>query len=668
MKYVDLIVDNNTNATDGPYTYACREDDIAPGCRVRVPFARGNRLMDGYVIAVGDQPSEKMRNIKEVVQIDRDVRLTQEELETALWMRNRTLCRYIEAIKMFVPDEEKVLGKTKDPFAGFEVSSSVPENLTGEQARAFEGISGPLDHREHKVFLLFGVTGSGKTEIYLQAMQKVLDQGRQGIVMVPEIALTPQVIRRFMDRFGKEKVAVIHSRLTRKQRVVEYDKIRSGQAPVVIGARSAVFAPLKEIGLIVLDESHETSYKSDQSPKYDTLEVAVKRAMAHGAVVVAGSATPSLADYYRSEKGIFTRLSLTERFNETPMPQVHIADMRQELRRGNRSIFSQVLADGIGENLAKNKQIILFLNRRGYASFVSCRECGHVIRCSECGISMPYHKDQNACVCHYCGRKEPLPEQCPACGGTTIRSFGAGTQQVEEKVLELYPDARVRRLDLDSVRKKGSMESILTEFEKHKTDILIGTQLVAKGLDVANVGLVGIVSADVTLNIPDFRSSERTFQLVTQAAGRSGRGDEVGQVVIQTYTPEHEAIRCAARHDYTAFYKGEIRLREQIQYPPFCDLFQLILSDEEEKKAAELAERCVRWLKRKAVKELTVMGPIPAPLSKADGAYRYQVLIKSPEGQRRSTSEMLLQLKRLYTSEKEATSLLTMDVNPYSFM
>ncbi len=668
MKYVDLIVDNNTNATDGPYTYACRDDAVSPGRRVQVPFARGNRLTGGYVIAVHDQPPCGMKNIKEVAQIDEKVCLTQEELETALWLRGRTLCRYIEAIKMFVPDDTQILGRIKDPFAGLELSPSIPERLTPEQTAAFGRISEVLDRRAHKVFLLFGITGSGKTEIYLQSMQRTLDQGRQGIIMVPEIALTPQLIRRFMNRFGKDKVAVIHSRLTRKQRAAEYEKIRSGAAPVVIGARSAVFAPLKDIGLIVLDEAHETSYKSDKSPKYDTLEVAVRRGMSHGAAVIAGSATPSLSDYYRSEKGLFTRLELTARYNETPMPQVRIADMCDEMRCGNRSIFSRALANGIEETLAQGRQVILFLNRRGYASFVSCRECGHVVRCGECGISMPYHKDRNACVCHYCGRTEPLPSLCPECGGKSIRSFGAGTQQVEEKVRELFPEARTARLDLDSTRRKGSMESILMAFEKHKTDILIGTQLVAKGLDVANVGLVGIVSADVTLNIPDFRSAERTFQLVTQAAGRSGRGDQIGQVVIQTYTPGHEAIRCAARHDYGSFYRTEIRLREQIQYPPFCDLFQLVLADEDERKAMELAERCARWIRRKIGDGLTVLGPGPAPLVRADGAYRYQLLIKSPEGQRKSTSEVLLELKRIYTSEKEATSLLTMDVNPYSFM
>ncbi len=668
MKYVDVIVDNNTNATDGPYTYACSSDEVETGQRVWVPFARGNRRTAGYVVAVSDQAPVGMRNIKEVVQIDPAVRLSPEEVETALWMRNRYLCRYIEAIKQFVPDEEPVLGKTKDPFAALELSPSAPELLTPEQSGAFRRIAGELDRQAHHVFLLFGVTGSGKTEIYLQAMQRVLDQGRQGIVMVPEIALTPQVIRRFMNRFGKEQVAVIHSRLTRKQRAVQMGRIRSGEASVVIGARSAIFAPLKNIGLIVLDEEHETSYKSDKSPKYDTLEVAVKRGMAHGAVVVAGSATPSLADYYRSEKGLFTKLSLTARFNRTPMPTVRIADMREELRQGNRSIFSQILADSISENLEKKKQIILFLNRRGYATFVSCRECGYVVRCAECGISMPYHKDRGACICHYCGRAEPLPSLCPECGGKTIRSFGAGTQQVEEKVRELFPRARVRRLDLDSVRKKGSMEAILNGFEKHQTDILIGTQLVAKGLDVGNVGLVGIVSADVTLNIPDFRSAERTFQLVTQAAGRSGRGDQVGQVVIQTYTPEHEALRYAAQHDFEGFYKGEIRLRQQIQYPPFCDLFQLVVSDAEEEKASVLAERCASWLRRKAGKSLTVMGPGLSPLNKAGGLYRYQVLVKSPEGQRRGTADLFQQLKNAYTLEKEATSLLTMDVNPYSFL
>ncbi len=668
MKYVNIIVDNNTNATDELYTYACNDDTIEVGRKVSVPFARGNRVLDGYVASVSDQAPEGIKRLKHIAEIDSDVKISSEAIETALWMRGRYLCRYIEAVKCFLPNDAQAKRKTKDPFADMTIVPSVPEVLTGEQAQAFETICQSIDKKEYKAFLLFGVTGSGKTEVYLQAMKRVIEQGRQGIILVPEISLTPQTIQRFMDRFGRQTVAVLHSKLTPMQKATEYNRIENGEVSVVIGARSAIFAPLKNIGLIVLDEEHETSYKSDKSPKYDTLEVAVKRAMSHGAVVVAGSATPSLTNFYRSENQLFSRLELSERYNETPMPKVKIADMREELKAGNRSLFSQVLADSIADNLNRKKQIILFLNRRGYSSFVACRECGYVIKCPECGISMTYHKDSDLCVCHYCGKKSPVPAVCPECGSKAIRSFGVGTQQVEEKTAELFPEARIERMDLDSIKKKGSMEAILARFQKGKVDILIGTQLVAKGLDFENVGLVGIISADVTLNVPDFRSAERTFQLVTQAAGRSGRGIETGEVVIQTYSPDHAAIISSAVHDYKGFYDQEIRLRKQIQYPPFCDLFQIILADEAEDKAAAMAQRCAVWLRKTAGETLAVMGPCAAPLNKAQGMYRYQILIKSPAGKRKTTSDLLQRLKQVHSAEKEAIKLLTMDINPYSFL
>jgi primosomal protein N' (replication factor Y) (superfamily II helicase) len=668
MKYVNVIVDNNTNATDELYTYACEEDAIRVGCKVSVPFARSNRLLDGYVASVSDQPPEGIKRFKRIAEIDPQVKISPEAVETALWMRGRYLCRYIEAVKCFLPGEAQAKRKTKDPFAEMEVVPSDPEEMTLEQQDAFNAICGSVEKKEYKAFLLFGVTGSGKTEVYLQAMQKVIAQGRQGIIMVPEISLTPQTIQRFMNRFGRQSVAVLHSKLTPMQKSAEYSRIEKGEVSVVIGARSAIFAPLGDIGLIVLDEEHETSYKSDKSPKYDTLEVAVKRAMAHGAAVVAGSATPSLTDFYRSENGLFTRLELSERYNETPMPNVKVADMRDELKAGNRSLFSQVLADSMADHLSRKKQVILFLNRRGYSTFVACRECGYSVKCKECGISMTYHKDSDLCVCHYCGKKAPVPSVCPECGSKAIRSFGVGTQQVEEKARELFPEARIQRMDLDSVKKKGSMEAILSRFAQAKIDILIGTQLVAKGLDFENVGLVGIISADVTLNIPDFRSAERTFQLVTQAAGRSGRGIETGEVVIQTYSPEHAAILSAAVHDYKGFYNQEIRLRRQIEYPPFCDLFQIVIADEEEDKAAGMAERCAVWLRKKAGDTLSVMGPCASPLNKAQGMYRYQVLIKSPAGKRKYTSDLLQNLKTVHGAEKDKAKLLTMDINPYSFL
>ena len=417
----------------------------------------------------------------------------------------------------------------------------------------------------------------------------------------------------------------------------------------------------------MLDEEHETSYKSDKNPKYDTLEVATKRAMDHGAAVVLGSATPSVVDYYRSEKGIFKRIELRERYNKNALPGVEIIDMSKEVRAGNRSLFSVALADAIGEELERGRQVILFLNRRGYSSYVSCRECGFVVKCGECGISMPYHKDDGVCECHYCGRKVRMPKLCPDCGSKLIGGYGVGTQQVEEKARELFPNANIERLDLDSIKKKGELESTLKRFGKGKTDILIGTQLVAKGLDFSNVGLVGIISADVTLNIPDFRASERTFQLMTQAAGRSGRGDERGRVMIQTYSPENRVLHSSAAHDYEGFYKDEIIVRQASEYPPFTDIYQILIMDEDKEKCEKYAQRCVTWLRKKVPEGTYVLGPAAPMLLKQGGLYRYQILIKTPAGNRQQISGIVRELKDKHEQAKEKAKLMTVDINPFSF-
>ena len=471
-----------------------------------------------------------------------------------------------------------------------------------------------------------------------------------------------------MNRFGRDAVAVIHSKLTPQQRSVEYRKIEAGSVKLVIGARSAVFAPFKDIGLIVIDEEHETSYKSDKSPKYDAIEVAVKRAMAHGAAVVLGSATPSVQDFYRCSQGLFTLLELPARYNDVPLPRVSVADMVDELKHGNRSLFSKELADGMADCLDKKKQIILFLNRRGYAAFVSCRDCGSVVKCPECGISMTYHKDAGALICHYCGRKTAVPKVCPDCGSKIIGRFGAGTQQLEEKCRELFPEAAVERLDLDTVSKKGTLESALKRFASGKTDVLIGTQLIAKGLDFSNVGLVGVVSADVSLNIPDFRSAERSFQLMTQAAGRAGRGSEQGRVVIQTCQPEHPAVVSAAKQDYRRFYEAELAVRKAVGYPPFSDIFQIVISDEDGGKAERSAERCAKWLRANTSEGIAVLGPAISPINSIGGKYRYQLLVKSPAGMRREISRTVLQLRKVFTEDKSSAELMTTDINPYSFL
>ncbi|MBQ3931765.1 MAG: primosomal protein N', partial [Firmicutes bacterium] len=477
MKYAGVVVDNNTNATDAIYTYKTDLEDIRIGQKVMVPFSMHDRRAEGYVVSLSDEAPEGVKRFKSIESVVPDVQLSEEAVGTALWMRDRFLCRYIEALKCFLPVSD-VKRKTKDPFEDIEPEVPSVKELTEEQTAALARIGSALAERRNRIFLLHGVTGSGKTEVYMQAMKSVIEDNRQGIVLVPEISLTPQLVGRFMGRFGKESIAVLHSRLTPAQRGAQYKRIESGEVKLVIGARSAVFAPLKDIGLIIMDEEHETSYKSDMSPKYDTLEVAERRALTHGAVIVLGSATPSVVDYSRSESGVFERIELTERYNKNPLPTVEIVDMSAEIRAGNRSLFSQKLLDQMRRCLNEKKQIILFLNRRGYASFVSCRECGHTMRCPECGISYTYHRQEGALMCHYCGRKIPMPKVCPECGSKLIGGFGAGTEQVELKVKELFPEAAVERLDLDTAKKKGSMESVLKRFGKGKVDILIGTQLV----------------------------------------------------------------------------------------------------------------------------------------------------------------------------------------------
>jgi len=667
MKYVNVVIDNNTDATDLLYTYQTDVDDISIGQVISVPFGMHNRKSEAYVVEVLDERPEGLKTVKKILEINPNICLSEEAVNTALWMHTRYICRYVEAIKCFLPISE-VKRAGKDPFENIEVIQDYPKDLNEEQKAALYEISEEIQQNKHDVFLLKGVTGSGKTEVYLQAMESVIQKGRQGIILVPEISLTPQVVGRFMNRFGKDSVAVLHSKLTPVQRTVQYKRIASGEVKLVIGARSAIFAPFDNIGLIVLDEEHETSYKSDKSPKYDTIELAIKRAMQCNAVVVLGSATPSVNDYYRSKQGIFKRIEIKNRYNQNSMPDVSIVDMTREIKAGNKSMFSKTMASEIQKQLDDNKQVILFLNRRGYNSFVSCRDCGYVVTCPDCGIAMPYHKDDGMCECHYCGRKVKMPKTCPECNSKLIGGYGVGTQQLEEKTQELFPGAVIDRLDLDSVKKKGELESTLKRFEKGKTNILIGTQIVAKGLDFANVGLVGIINADVSLNIPDFRSAERTFQLVTQAAGRSGRGDEIGKVIIQTYEPDHFALLYSARHDYEGFYEQEIQVRKAAGYPPFADLYQIIIQDENLEKLEEYSKNCAEWLRTQVPDGTLVLGPAAPMILKQGDLYRYQILIKTPSGTRSEISKLVRILKDKHDHIKNGAKLMTIDINPFSFV
>lgn len=670
MKYIDVVIDNKSEHTDVLYTYGCENDDIRAGQKVYVPFARGNKIREAYVFGVFDTPDKEYKNLKYVDSIDEDVCLNDEIIGTCKWMKRRYLCKYIDAVKCFTPAGSKSQrGKERKPYKDVKGEELVVERLTDEQQTALESITLAMDRKSHERFLLHGVTGSGKTEVYMRSAQHCIDQGRGVIMLVPEISLTTQIINRFIGRFGADRIAVLHSKLSMGERYDEWMRIKSGQVDIVIGARSAVFAPLEDIGLIVIDEEHETTYKSDMTPKYDTVEVALKRLQHHKGVLICGSATPSVVTAYRAEQGIYKKLQLTERYNRVSLPEVKVVDMRQELRNGNKSMISQLLYDEIDSNLKEGKQIILFLNRRGYSTFISCRECGKVLECPHCGISLTYHKENDRARCHYCGHEIVPPKACPDCGSKYIRYFGVGTEKVEESVREMFPGAAVERLDLDSVKKKGSIDALLNRFKKGKTDILIGTQLVAKGLDFRNVGLVGIISADVTLHIPDFRSPERTFQLITQAAGRAGRGDDVGRVIIQSYTPENYAVQRAAAQDYSGFYEAELQLRKLMEYPPYSDLFQLVFSSKREAVARDGAQLWYEQLTGLLGEDdsLNVFRPQPAPMNKIKETYRYCMLIKCPQGRRKAYAETLEIIKEKNKDKKNAYTV-TVDINPYSFV
>ncbi|MBQ8151423.1 MAG: primosomal protein N' [Firmicutes bacterium] len=673
MKYIDLVIDNKSNQTDMPYTYGCEDDSVCVGCRVKVPFAKGNRVRDGYVVNMAETPGEELKSkLKLVESIDRDVSLSEEMMETAGWMKTRYLCRYIDAIRLFIPAGRKAKRReVKNSLKGIHGDDGEEKTLTSEQEAVLGEINSAVRSGKHQRFLLHGITGSGKTEVYIRAAIEAVGLGRTVIVLVPEISLTGQIVSRFAARFPEDEIAILHSKLSSGERYDQWQRIRSGKVKVVIGARSAVFAPLTNIGLIVVDEEHESTYKSDFTPKYDAIEVALKRTgSAHNnGVLLLGSATPSVVTYKRAEQGIYRLLTLRERYNKNPLPHVHVVDMREEIKTGNRTVISGRLLDRMETNLEHGKQIMLFLNRRGYSTFISCRECGFVLKCPECGLSLTYHRDTDSVLCHYCGHREKIPGACPDCGSRNMRYFGTGTEKLQETVQELLPEAVTDRLDLDTVKKQGELNRKLRAFKKHETDILIGTQIIAKGLDFRNVGLVGIVAADVSLNIPDFRSPERTFQLVTQAAGRAGRGESEGEVIIQTYSPDNYAIRFAAKQDYEGFYKEEDMLREILKYPPYSDLYRIVFTADSPEAAAKGADK---WYGR--LKELLPEGdrtnlfaPQEAYMSRIRDVYRYSMLIKCPAGKRRMYSSLIEVIREEEKKERKLDYTAIVDINPYSF-
>ncbi|WP_433939128.1 primosomal protein N' [Paenibacillus lautus] len=572
----------------------------------------------------------------------------------------------------------------RDPYRGRHFTPSAPLALTPEQQAVYRSIVRKLDERKHGAFLLHGVTGSGKTEIYLQTIQRCMDQERQAIVLVPEISLTPQMVERFKARFG-DRVAVMHSRLSDGERYDEWRKIREGRASVVVGARSAVFAPFDRLGLIIMDEEHESSYKQEETPKYHARDVAIHRASLTGAAVILGSATPSLESYHAARSQAQDDfaphlLEMPSRALGNQLPAVQVVDMREELREGNRSMFSRSLHAAISARLERGEQTVLLLNRRGYSTFVMCRSCGYVAGCPECDISLTYHQKSNNLRCHYCGYAAQAPEVCPDCGSEHIRYFGTGTQRVEEELAKLFPGIRVIRMDVDTTTEKGSHEKLLKQFRDKKGDVLLGTQMVAKGLDFPDVTLVGVITADSALNLPDFRAAEKTFQLLTQVAGRAGRHQLPGEVVIQSYTPEHYSIIHASSHDYLSFVKDELKHRKALHYPPYCRLILVTLSHEQLPLLVRLAENFAASIKSESDRRgwfgsldrfdasaLDILGPVASPIPRLKNRYRFQCMIKW-RGTMDAVSLVRSVAEKLQDSARDGKLQISIDVDPQMLM
>lgn len=557
----------------------------------------------------------------------------------------------------------------RNPLLGRNCEKTNNLKLTEEQKNAHNRVEEAIDKNEYKQFLLYGVTGSGKTEVYLQLIEKVLKIGKNAIVLVPEISLTPQMLDRFISRFGKSDIAILHSKLSIGERHDEWERIRERKARIVIGARSAIFAPIENIGIIIIDEEHDSSYKSETNPRYNAKEIAKILAKENKAPLLLGSATPDINTFYNAtseneDGNTKTKLlTLTKRANESSLPKVEIIDLKQELANGNRSMLSMELYNSIEENISQKRQTILFLNRRGYSTFIMCRNCGYTVKCPSCNISMTYHSYEKKLKCHYCSYEENLVTTCPECHSDKIRYFGTGTQKLEQEINKQFPNASTIRMDIDTVTKKNSHEEILNKFKNENIDILIGTQMVVKGHHFPNVTLVGVIAADSSLNIDDYRANERTFQILTQVAGRAGRENLPGKVIIQTYNPDNFSIICAQKQNYEMFYETEIALRKQLKYPPFCDIILISFNSLNETNIKNISNEMYKKLLEKLnQEEFKIFRPMPSPIDKIQNRYRWRIIIKG--NMTVEANEVLNQtLKEIY-SRNIKDIRISIDVNP----
>ena len=610
-----------------------------------------------FDIEMGKIKSEKQKKILQFLKNNEGATVPEIELFTD---GSRAIVKTLEKNGYVEIIEKKI---ERNPLANKKIGKTENLKLTDEQQSAYNKVALDITTNSYEQFLLYGVTGSGKTEVYLQLIGKALEQDKTAIVLVPEISLTPQMIDRFIARFNKDEIAVLHSKLSIGERYDEWNKIKEGKAKIIIGARSAIFAPTENIGIIIIDEEHDSSYKSEAIPKYDAKEIAKKIAKENNCPLVLGSATPDLVTYYKAQQGKINLLELTKRANNSKLPEVEIVDLKMELANGNRSMLSAKLHDEIEQNLKEKRQTILFLNRRGFSTFIMCRECGYTVKCKNCNISMTYHKTENKLKCHYCGYEENIVTICPECHSDKIRYFGTGTQKLEQEINKIFPKASTIRMDIDTVTKKNSHEEILNKFKDENIDILIGTQMVVKGHHFPNVTLVGVIAADSSLNIDDYRANERTFQILTQVAGRAGREQLDGNVVIQTYNPDNFSIICAQKQDYEMFYNTEIALREQLKYPPFCDIILIGFNSLSEKEIIDASTKIYNYLKTNLNgQEFNVLKPMPSPIDKIQNRYRWRIIIKG--NMTEAANNVLNTCLRKFYNLNYKNTRVAVDVNP----
>ena len=574
---------------------------------------------------------------------------------------SRAILKTMEKNGYIIIKEENI---DRNPLINKKIERDIPKKLNEEQQECFDIIARDIDEGRFNSHLIFGITGSGKTEIYMKLISKVIDLKKNAIMLVPEISLTPQMTNRFLARFG-DTIAILHSRLSAGERFDEWKKIESGKAQIVIGARSAIFAPVKNLGIIIIDEEHDASYKSEMQPRYDVKDLAKYLAKQGNFPLVLGSATPDICDYYRAQE-LNNIIQLKKRANSNAsLPLSKIVDMRLELANGNHHMISMELQNEIQKNIDKKEQTILFLNRRGYSTFVMCRDCGYVAKCKNCDISLTYHKYENKLKCHYCGFETPVLKECPNCNSKKIKYFGGGTQKLEDEISTLFPSASMIRMDIDTVSKKNSHEEILSKFVNEKIDILIGTQMVAKGHDISNVTLVGILSADGILNIGDYRAVEKTYQTIVQVSGRAGRDDKPGRVIIQTYNPDHYAITMSQKQDYELFYNTEIDLRKMLKYPPFCDIILIRFQGkniDEIDKISNLVYTILNKIFEKA--DDVIFKPVPSPIDKIQNKYRWRIIIKG-----HVTKNLIEAINfSIGKIKKSSDTSISVDINPNSMI